>query len=89
MPSDRFPQSFARHDTGGCAGRGTVKTMLLPYLNPAAPDAADALRIGDDSLSREDLVGVATAVAERIAGARVVAVLARPTSETVLAVLGG
>lgn len=63
--------------------------MLLPYLNPSAPDAPDALRIGDDKLSREDLAGVATAVAERIAGARVVAVLARPTTETVLAVLGG
>ncbi|MCS3876819.1 fatty acid CoA ligase FadD36 [Gordonia amarae] len=66
-----------------------MKAMLLPYLNPSAPDAPDALRIGDDKLSREDLAGVATAVAERIAGARVVAVLARPTTETVLAVLGG
>ena len=63
--------------------------MLLPYLNPAAPDAPDTLRIGGDSLSREDLSGVATAVAERIAGAHTVAVLARPTTETVLAVLGG
>jgi fatty acid CoA ligase FadD36 len=39
-------------------------------------------------LSRSDLVGAATSVAERIGGAGRVAVLARPTASTVLAVTG-
>ena len=64
--------------------------VLFPTLTPAAPDLSDdAVTIGDDTLTREDVVGVATAVAERILGAHVVAVLAHPTTETVLAVLGG
>lgn len=63
--------------------------MLLPGLHPNAPDLPDALVVGDDHLSTEDLVGVSTAVAERIAGAHTVAVLATPTTQTVLAVLGG
>ncbi|MFT4125865.1 MAG: acyl-CoA synthetase [Gordonia sp. (in: high G+C Gram-positive bacteria)] len=63
--------------------------MLIPTLSPAAPDLDDAVVVGDDRLSREDLVGVATAVAERIGGARVLAVLARPTISTVLAITGG
>ncbi|MFE0752272.1 acyl-CoA synthetase [Gordonia sp. NPDC058843] len=62
--------------------------MLLPTLTPTAPDDPAVIRVGDDKLSREDLVGAATAVAERIAGARTVAVLATPTVETVLAVVG-
>ncbi|WP_288814998.1 AMP-binding protein, partial [uncultured Gordonia sp.] len=62
--------------------------MLLPTLTPNAPDDPAVIRVGDDKLSREDLVGAATAVAERIAGARTVAVLATPTVETVLAVVG-
>lgn len=44
--------------------------------------------VGDDALSGGDLVGAATAVAERIAGARVVAVWAAPSVETVIAVVG-
>ncbi|MGV9481947.1 acyl-CoA synthetase [Gordonia aichiensis] len=63
--------------------------MLLPYLVPTAPDDHHAVIVGDDILSREDLVGAATAVAERIRGARTLAVLAHPTIETVLAVVGG
>ncbi|AZG47335.1 acyl-CoA synthetase [Gordonia insulae] len=62
--------------------------MLFPTLTPNAPDLPDAISVGDDHLSREDLVGAATAVAERIAGARTVAVLARPTTDTVLAIVG-
>lgn len=66
--------------------------MLLASLNPDAvaggADIGDAVRIGGVTLSRGDIVGAATAVAERIAGARVVAVLARPTPATVLAVTG-
>nr|WP_202422655.1 acyl-CoA synthetase [Gordonia sp. SID5947] len=61
---------------------------MLPTLTPDAPDLADAITVGDDRLSREDLVGAATAVAERIAGARVLAVHARPTTDTVLAIVG-
>ncbi|NDZ92694.1 acyl-CoA synthetase [Streptomyces sp. SID6673] len=62
--------------------------MLFPTLTPNAPDIPDAITIGDDQLAREDLVGAATAVAERVAGARVVAVYARPTTDTVLAIVG-
>lgn len=66
--------------------------MLLASLNPAAvaggADLADAVRIGGVSLSRSDLVGAATSVAERVAGAALVAVLATPTPATVLAVTG-
>ncbi|MFW0786486.1 acyl-CoA synthetase [Gordonia sp. CPCC 206044] len=62
--------------------------MLFPTLSPTAPDLPDAVTVGDDRLSREDLVGAATAVAERIAGARTLAVLARPSTDTVLAIVG-
>ena len=70
--------------------------MLLASLNPAAvaagADLGDAVRIGSEneyvSLSRSDLVGAATAVAERVGGARRVAVLATPTPATVLAITG-
>lgn len=70
--------------------------MLLASLNPAAvaagADLSDAVRIGSDdgdmSLSRSDLVGAATSVAERVGDARQVAVLATPTPATVLAIVG-
>lgn len=66
--------------------------MLLASLNPAAvaagADLADAVRIGGVTLSRSDLVGAATSVAERVGGAHRVAVLATPTPATVLAVAG-
>ena len=66
--------------------------MLLASLNPAAvaggADLDDAVRIDGASLSRSDLVGAATSVAERVAGAHRVAVLATPTATTVLAVTG-
>ena len=66
--------------------------MLLASLNPAAvaagADLSDAVRIGGMTLSRSDLVGAATSVAERLGGARRVAVLATPTAATVLAVTG-
>ncbi len=66
--------------------------MLLASLNPAAvangADIADAVRIDGAVLSRSDLVGAATSVAERVGGAQRVAVLARPTATTVLAVTG-
>ncbi|KUI33723.1 acyl-CoA synthetase [Mycobacterium sp. IS-1590] len=66
--------------------------MLLASLNPAAvsggADIEDAVRIDGAQLSRSDLVGAATSVAERVAGAQRVAVLATPTVQTVLAVTG-
>ena len=66
--------------------------MLLASLNPAAvangADIADAVRIDGAVLSRSDLVGAATSVAERVGGAQRVAVLATPTATTVLAVTG-
>jgi fatty acid CoA ligase FadD36 len=66
--------------------------VLLDSLNPAAVaaghDLADAVRIDGARLSRSDLVGAATSVAERIGGAQRVAVLATPTATTVLAIAG-
>jgi fatty acid CoA ligase FadD36 len=66
--------------------------VLLASLNPAAvaagADIGDAVRIDGVTLSRSDLVGAATSVAERVGGAHRVAVLATPTAATVLAVTG-
>ncbi|MFE7563558.1 acyl-CoA synthetase [Kitasatospora sp. NPDC057500] len=63
---------------------------LLTALQGGSGDSGDALRISDGpGLSREDLLGAATAVADRVAGAPALAVLARPTAETVAAVVGG
>lgn len=66
--------------------------MLLTSLDPAAVaaghDLADAVRIDGMTLSRSDLVGAATSVAERVSVARRVAILATPTVPTVLAVTG-
>ncbi|TGD85685.1 acyl-CoA synthetase [Mycolicibacterium sp. CH28] len=66
--------------------------MLLASLNPAVvaggADIGDAVRIDGAVLSRSDLVGAGTSVAERIGGAHRVAVLATPTVATVLAVTG-
>ncbi|GAA2151768.1 acyl-CoA synthetase [Kitasatospora kazusensis] len=62
---------------------------LLTALEGGYGDAADALRINGYAMSRERLLGAATALAERVAGAPALAVLARPTAETVVAVVGG
>ncbi|OBB84759.1 acyl-CoA synthetase [Mycolicibacterium peregrinum] len=66
--------------------------MLLASLNPAAVAAGaeldDAVSIDGTVLSRSDLVGAATSVAERVAVAGRVAVLATPTPTTVLAIIG-
>jgi fatty acid CoA ligase FadD36 len=65
--------------------------VLLASLNPSAvtaADIADAVSIDGTVLSRSDLVGAATSVAERVAGAGRVAVLATPSVSTVLAVTG-
>ncbi|MDH6128217.1 acyl-CoA synthetase [Kitasatospora sp. GP82] len=62
---------------------------LLTALEGAYGDAADALRIDGCAMSREQLLAAATVVAHRVAGAPALAVLARPTAETVTAVVGG
>ncbi|OHU93336.1 AMP-binding protein, partial [Mycobacterium talmoniae] len=62
--------------------------MLLTSLNPDGRDLADAVRIDGVTLSRADLIGAATAVAERVGGAERIAVLATPTASTVLAITG-
>ncbi len=66
--------------------------MLLSSLNPAAvaggADLSDAVTIDGVTLSRSDLVGAATSVAERVGGAGRVAVLATPSPATVLAITG-
>jgi fatty acid CoA ligase FadD36 len=71
---------------------GTLLDVLLASLNPAAvaggADIGDAVRIDGAVLSRSDLVGAATSVAERVGGAHRVAVLAKPTAATVLAITG-
>ncbi|MGV9677629.1 acyl-CoA synthetase [Nocardia sp. NPDC003482] len=69
-----------------------ASSPLLRSLNPAAvaagADIPDAVTVDGQTLSRSDVLGAATSVAERIAGAGRVAVLARPTVTTVLAVVG-
>ena len=74
------------------SGAGSLADVLLASLNPAAvaggADIGDAVRIDGAVLSRSDLVGAATSVAERVGGAQRVAVLAKPTATTVLAVTG-
>ncbi|UFS93478.1 acyl-CoA synthetase [Nocardia huaxiensis] len=66
--------------------------LLLSSLNPSAvaagDDIPDAVTIDGVTLSRSDLLGAATSVAERIARADRLAVLAEPTVTTVLAVVG-
>jgi fatty acid CoA ligase FadD36 len=65
--------------------------VLLASLDSSAAttkDIPDAVRIDDTVLSRSGLVGAATSVAERVAGADRVAVLAKPIASTVLAITG-
>src|SRR4051795_12805842 len=60
--------------------------MLLSGLE--APDGRTALRVGEETLSYERLHRAAGAVAQRIAGAGRVAVVAEPTAATCVAVVG-
>ncbi|GLW75373.1 acyl-CoA synthetase [Kitasatospora phosalacinea] len=62
---------------------------LLTALDGGYGDRADAVVVDGTALSWEQLLGAAGAVAERAAGAPGLAVLARPTAETVAAVVGG
>ena len=64
---------------------------LLPALSGGRllpRDRADAVTVDGRGASWEDLAGAAGAVADRIAGAPVVAVRATPSLETVVAVVG-
>ncbi len=66
-------------------------SVLLESLNSTAVNATDipdAMKIDGTTLSRSDLLGGATSVAERVAGSERVAILATPSVETVLAVAG-
>ncbi|MFF5129837.1 acyl-CoA synthetase [Streptomyces syringium] len=63
--------------------------LLSSLAGPGAGDRADALTVAGQSLSREELLGSAGAVASRIAGAASVAVRADATAATVVAVVGG
>ena len=54
----------------------------------AGADIPNAVTVGGTTLSRSDLLGAATSVAERVGGASRVAVLATPSMTTVLAVTG-
>jgi malonyl-CoA/methylmalonyl-CoA synthetase len=59
---------------------------LFPSL--ADPDGREAIRIGDASLSYEQLAGAATATADRLHGASRVALWAQPTLELAIGVVG-
>ncbi|MGW4464050.1 acyl-CoA synthetase [Micromonospora sp. NPDC004704] len=63
--------------------------MLLDALLTEISDDSDALVVAGRGLSRHDLIGWATAVADDIRGAGMVAVHATPTVETVVGVLAG
>ena len=61
---------------------------LLPSLTGAFGDPADLVRVDGTPLSAAGLLGAATAVADRIAGADVVAISATASAGTVVGVVG-
>jgi fatty acid CoA ligase FadD36 len=61
---------------------------LLTGLNTPAMAAPDALRVGDQAISAERLLACAAAVAAEVRGAKVVAVHATASLETVVAMVG-
>lgn len=65
---------------------GSDDGRLLPVLHE--PPQREAVRIGNDALSFAELAASAGAVARHLAGARRVAVVASPTLETVIGVVG-
>jgi fatty acid CoA ligase FadD36 len=66
----------------------TVPPALLPALDGAFGDPADLVRIDGTALSAQRLLAAATAVADRIAGADVVAISATASAGTVVGVVG-
>ena len=63
-------------------------TALLPAVHGAFGDPADLLRVDGVTLSAADLLGAATVVADRIAGAPVVAISATASVATIAGVVG-
>lgn len=69
--------------------------MLLPHIVTPVPPGSDgepAVAVGGRTLTRTELIGATTAVAERLGGLGVrgpVAVWAEPTLATVIAIVGG
>ncbi|GAA3774858.1 AMP-binding protein [Micromonospora maritima] len=61
---------------------------LLPGLRGSGADRSDALRVAGRTLSAENLLGCANAVADRIRGARAAAVEARPSLECMVSMVG-
>jgi len=66
-----------------------VISNFLPALTGAHGDPPGAVRVDGAALSFAQLSTAAGAVAERIAGAGTVAVVATPTIETLVAIVGG
>jgi fatty acid CoA ligase FadD36 len=66
-----------------------MAASLLPALDGAHDEVADAVRVGADVTSWSDLASRADAVAARLAGIETVAVEASPTLDTVVAILAG
>jgi fatty acid CoA ligase FadD36 len=64
-------------------------TSLTGTGTGTGTDRPDAITVAGRSLSREELLGAAGAVARRIAGAPAIAVEASATPQTVVAVVGG
>ncbi|MGV0742232.1 acyl-CoA synthetase [Mycolicibacterium sp. XJ870] len=64
-----------------------MMSPLLRSLTGTNDSSAPAVTVGGARLSREDLVGAATALADQIAGACVVAIDAKPDLSTVVAVV--
>ncbi|KWX59895.1 acyl-CoA synthetase [Mycobacterium sp. NAZ190054] len=65
-----------------------MTSPLLRSLTGAHDSHTAAVTVGDAGLSREDLLGAATALADRIAGAAVAAIDARADLSTIVAVVG-
>lgn len=63
-------------------------TLLIAPAGTRSGDDAEAIRVADLATSRESLLAMATAVADRIHGRPVVAVTAAPSLHTVVAVVG-
>src|SRR3954468_13437217 len=63
-----------------------TSSVLLTGLEE--PDGREAIRVGDEALTYAQLASAAGAVAARVAGATRVAVIAEPTLETCVAVVG-
>jgi fatty acid CoA ligase FadD36 len=66
-----------------------ARVSLLPALDGAFGDRADAVTVDGESASWEQLAGRADALAGDISGAAVVAVPGTPTLDTVVAVVAG